>query len=61
MKCYPQILLKTHWHHDTFRVHWEAQWRGTAPVTFAIDEAGRPSTLKIGDYGFTRETKGESK
>jgi hypothetical protein len=43
-----------HWHYDTFRAKWDAAWRGTALLTFAIDADGRPSGLKALGATFTR-------
>jgi len=49
-----------HWHYDTFRVRWNAAWRGTSFVTFVLDTHGRPSRLK--GMGATLErVKEESK
>ncbi|CAN5654744.1 serine hydrolase [soil metagenome] len=47
-----------HWHHDTFRAVWRRPGFGTAFVTFALDERGRPATIDVGDFGiFRREAR----
>jgi hypothetical protein len=43
-----------HWNYDTFRAKWEAAWRGTALVTFAIDASGQPSRLQVMGGTFVR-------
>jgi CubicO group peptidase (beta-lactamase class C family) len=43
-----------HWHHDTFRVTWDAGWRGTSLVTFRLDEGAHVSRLELGDAAFAR-------
>jgi CubicO group peptidase (beta-lactamase class C family) len=40
-----------HWHYDTFRTHWEAEWRGTDLVSFALDSKGHPDRLTL--FGIT--------
>jgi hypothetical protein len=37
-----------HWHYDTFRVTWDARWRGTALVTFELDAAGEITAARVG-------------
>ncbi len=37
-----------HWQYDTFRVKWDAAWRGTAMATFSLDAAGKPSQVAMG-------------
>ena len=44
----------SHWHFDTFRVAWDARWRGEALVSFRLDAAGKPAGLRIGDTEFRR-------
>jgi CubicO group peptidase (beta-lactamase class C family) len=44
-----------HWHYDTFRARWDAQWRGTALLTFALDENGEPAVLDALGARFTRK------
>ena len=34
-----------HWHFDTFQAKWAAAWRGTALVTFVLDDQGRPAAV----------------
>ena len=40
-----------HWHYDTFRLHFDAAWRGEIPATFQLDASGRPSTVEMGFLG----------
>lgn len=44
----------THWSHETFRVAWDARWRGEALVTFHLDPAGNPAALSLGETRFAR-------
>ena len=44
-----------HWKYDTFRAKWQAAWRGTALVTFAIDATGEPSRLQLMGGSFARQ------
>lgn len=46
-----------HWHYDTFRATWDAHWRGTALVTFALDSAGQIAAVKLPQDTFTRRSK----
>jgi hypothetical protein len=48
-----------HWNYDTFRAKWDAAWRGTSLVTFAIDAHGQPSRLEVMGASFARKTSGE--
>ena len=43
-----------HWHFDTFQAKWDAAWRGTALVSFALDEEGRPAAVEAMGLKFTR-------
>lgn len=43
-----------HWHYDTFRVKWDAEWRGSALLTFGLDENGQPARLEALGGRFTR-------
>ncbi len=43
-----------HWHYDTFRVTWDAGWRGTSLTTFRLDEDARIFRLELGDGAFAR-------
>jgi hypothetical protein len=47
-----------HWNYDTFRVTWDARWRGTAQVTFRLDAAGTPSSVELGGSSFARVSDG---
>ena len=44
----------THWSHETFRVAWDARWRGEALVTFALGPARHPVALSFGATRFRR-------
>jgi CubicO group peptidase (beta-lactamase class C family) len=44
-----------HWNYDTFRAKWDAEWRGTALVTFGLDENGQPAALEALGARFTRQ------
>lgn len=44
----------SHWHFDTFRVDFDAAWRGWTLVTFQLDDRGTPSVLEIGGNRRTR-------
>ncbi len=48
-----------HWHYDTFRLHWDAAWRGTAQVTFRLDAAGRVAALGVSGAEFERRADGD--
>ncbi len=43
-----------HWHYNTFRAKWAAEWRNPAMVTFHLGVSGRPETLELNGAGFTR-------
>ncbi len=43
-----------HWNYDTFRVTWDARWRGTSQVTFRLDPTGAPASVEIGGSSFAR-------
>jgi CubicO group peptidase (beta-lactamase class C family) len=45
----------THWNHDTFRVDWDARWRGWALVTFALGTDGKVASVRMGDMELARE------
>jgi CubicO group peptidase (beta-lactamase class C family) len=44
-----------HWHYETFRAKWDAEWRGTALVTFRLDEDGEPAALDAFGATFRRK------
>ena len=44
----------THWHFNTFRAKWTADWRQPALVTFVLDASGRPTSLELMGGRFTR-------
>ncbi len=45
-----------HWNYDTFRVHWDAEWRGRGFVSFVLDTSGSPSELEMNGTRFRRTT-----
>jgi len=44
-----------HWHYDTFRARWEAEWRGTDLVSFALNSKGHPDRLTLLGFTFKRD------
>jgi CubicO group peptidase (beta-lactamase class C family) len=44
----------THWHFNTFRAKWTADWRPPALVTFVLDSSGRPGSVELMGGRFTR-------
>jgi len=49
------IATLDHWHFDTFRARWTADWRGSTLVTFTRDAAtGRPVVLEVMGGRFIR-------
>jgi len=38
-----------HWQYDTFRVNWDAAWRGNVLVTFVVGADGTPSEVRMDD------------
>lgn len=44
----------SHWHFNTFRAQWAAEWRPPALVTFVLDANGRPSSVELLGGRFTR-------
>ncbi|MDH5590700.1 MAG: serine hydrolase [Gemmatimonadota bacterium] len=43
-----QVGTMEHWHHDTFRISWEAKWRGSALVTFQQGADGGIASVTMG-------------
>jgi len=43
-----------HWHYDTFRVSWDARWRGTLLLSFVLDADGSVSRIEAGESVFHR-------
>jgi len=37
----------SHWHYDTFRIKWDAEWRGSALVTFILNRTGEPIEVEM--------------
>ena len=46
-----------HWHYDVFRVHFDAAWRGSTLLSFALDRKGEVATLSMGGASFARRAK----
>ena len=36
-----------HWQYDTFRVYWDAAWRGSPMMTFVLGADGKPAELRL--------------
>ena len=49
-----------HWNFDTFRARWDARWRGTALVTFALDAAGQVARIEAMGARFARREAPQS-
>ncbi len=45
----------SHWNYDTFRVQWDAVWRGRSFVSFVLNRAGEPSLLEMNSARFRRQ------
>ena len=45
-----------HWHFNTFRARWAADWRGTTLVTFVVGASGRPEAVEFQGGRFAAET-----
>jgi len=43
-----------HWHFDTFRIEWDARWRGSSLLTFRLDASGDVSGLEVSGATFER-------
>jgi CubicO group peptidase (beta-lactamase class C family) len=43
-----------HWHYNTFRIQWDARWRGSALATFRSDASGRVEGLSFNSLDFSR-------
>jgi CubicO group peptidase (beta-lactamase class C family) len=43
-----------HWHYNTFRAKWAAEWRAPALATFELDAAGKPTYVELMGGRFTR-------
>ena len=48
----------SHWNYDTFRVDWDADWRGSGYLSFVLNVAGEPSVLEMGGARFFRQPGG---
>ena len=45
-----------HWHYNTFRAKWTADWHAPALVTFVLDDAGHPAGVELMGGRFTRRS-----
>jgi CubicO group peptidase (beta-lactamase class C family) len=43
-----------HWHYNTFRARWKAEWRGAPAVNFIIGPSGRVEALEMSGARFAR-------
>ena len=43
------------WQYDTFRVNWDAEWRGSAMATFTLGVDGKPSELRLSGGVYRRK------
>jgi Domain of unknown function (DUF3471) len=43
-----------HWHYDTFRAKWTAEWHAPALVTFALNAEGKPTDVELMGGRFVR-------
>ncbi len=43
-----------HWHYNTFRAKWTAEWHAPALVTFALDAEGKPTDVDLMGGRFVR-------
>jgi CubicO group peptidase (beta-lactamase class C family) len=44
-----------HWQYDTFRVNWDAAWRGRPMVTFVVGADGKPAEVRTGSATLRRK------
>ena len=44
-----------HWHYNTFRARWVAEWRSPALVNFTLDSSGRVAALELMGGRFARQ------
>jgi CubicO group peptidase (beta-lactamase class C family) len=49
-----------HWHYNTFRVNWAADWRQPSLASFILDAQGQPATLEFVGARFTRRPESGS-
>jgi hypothetical protein len=58
--CYISVMAPgfvgklAHWHYNTFRAEWTAEWRAPTLVTFVLNAAGQPGTLETMNARFSR-------
>ena len=45
----------THWNYDTFRVDWDARWRGWTLATFVLGTDGKVSSVRMGGFELARQ------
>lgn len=45
----------THWNYDTFRMEWDARWRGSALGTFILGTDGSVASVRMGSMELRRE------
>ena len=44
-----------HWHYNTFRARWAAEWRSPSLVNFVLDASGRVGALELMGGRFGRK------
>ena len=47
----------SHWNHDTFRVEWDAAWRGTSFIAFGLNREGVVERLEMNGTRFSKEAE----
>jgi len=48
-----------HWSYDTFRLRFDARWRGWMLATFALGPDGKVTSVRIGGFDLRREPDGQ--
>jgi len=48
-----------HWHYNTFRAVWKAEWRPPELVNFVLDANGQPARLEMLGESFARKPSGD--
>jgi hypothetical protein len=47
-----------HWHYNTFRAKWDAEWHDGSLVTFIIGASDRPEAIEVNGVRFVRRRAG---
>lgn len=48
-----------HWHYNTFRARWAAEWRDAPLVTFIVGASGRPEAIEVNGVRFASRSNRE--